>query len=1352
MSTEKVLPQDDHYIVAIGASAGGLEAINTLFDAVADFSQLSFIIIQHLSPDHKSLLVELVSKHTDMQVLEARDQLPVEMGKTYVIPNNMTMTIENGMLCLAEKKNKQIPNDAIDVFLASLAYDQGEKAIAIILSGTGSDGTKGIQHIKNENGYVIVQEPETAKFDGMPNMAILSGNVDVILPPAKIPNQLKEYIELVKGEESILNESLNEQKVNEILSLVLQHSDRDFHLYKTPTILRRIARRMEAKKLTRPDNYIQYLKKNPEEAQILADDLLVNVTCFFRDPNVFDYLGKELLPSLIKTKQAGEILKIWVCACSTGEEAYSIAIVIDQFLRNNNLHLQVKIFATDIDENNVLLASKNRFPLSIEKDVSQEILKRYFIIEDNQYTVIPRIRKQIVFAKHNVIKDPAFIKNDLITCRNMLIYMNKILQEKVLSTFHFALNPAGVLILGISETINAFEEGFEVRSAKWKIFTRSKQVLKRTFHSYQHPTLTTSLDIGNKLRKTASASIEQHLKNDFEKLLFGQLGYAVAYIDHFNEVKETLGDHRHFLTLPKRKLNLNILSMVPDELRMPLNKSIKEVRETKQHVGLKGILSDQKTINIHIQVASQPYENFLMIVFLESDLSATMGQVKVKKAKEISSEEESYVQDLEDQLNETRNNLQLAIENLETTNEELQSSNEELLSSNEELQSSNEELQSLNEELHTLNAEHQLKIKELIDLNDDLDNYFKSSEIGQIFLDSTLHIRRFNPQAMQLINLIDSDIGRPISHISNNLSDDTLLENIIAVQDSEEVYEKQIRLKDGRLNLMRIYPYIRRDKEVDGIVLTFVDISALENLNSLIKGVFDASLDAILVLSCRQIFKDGARHFDLLTQNKAGTLLLQDLNVADKQADFFAQLSKSLGPRVEKRMLETFETGRSAKMEINLRLVKGSQWFEFSVVKMKNGLALSFHNITLQKDATDRLRKNYNELIVAREQLKTLNSSLEAEVANRTEQLAASEERFRFVARATNDCIRDWDLVTNNVWHSENFHAIFNTTEKENLKQIEEWFEHIHSDDRDEVRKSLFQAINRGEEQWNGEYRFKKGEDTFCHVLDRSFILKNESSVPYRIISSLMDVSLLKEAELATRELANKKDEFMSIASHELKTPITSMKASIQLINRFAENDKGKLKTFITKANQQVDKITFLIENLLDVTKIQAGKIVLQKSTFPLDELIQDCLYEVRNMSQHKIIVSGDSQLTLYADKNRIEQVLINFLTNAIKYSPHADKVELYLKKNETEVMISIRDYGIGISEEKLKNVFDRFFRVEESSSQFSGLGLGLFISADIIKRHGGDVGAISTPGEGSTFWFKLPILKETNPTTAQSR
>lgn len=1345
MAENKDIREAAHYIVAIGASAGGLEAINSFFDAVQDFSQLSFIIIQHLSPDYKSLLVELVSKHTQMKVLEAKDKMAVERGAIYVIPNRMSMTIHNGTLCLAEKAVNNIPNNAIDIFLESLANDQQERAIAIILSGTGSDGTKGIGTIKKNRGYVLVQDPSTAKFDGMPNMAIISGNADAILAPKEMPQQMLDHIKLMDGEDQVLNNELTDQQVDHILAIVHKNSGKDFNYYKTPTIIRRISRRIRLQQIKSVVGYIDFLESNAEEAQNLGNDLLINVTRFFRDPEAFHYLEKQIYPTIIKQKAGGEVFKIWVCACSTGEEAYSLAISLDQYFQQTATHIQVKIFATDLDESNIRIAGKNQYPLSIEKDVPAAILKRYFIMADNHYAVIPRIRKQIVFAKHNVIKDHAFIKNDLISCRNMLIYMNKVLQEKILSTFHFALKPGGILFLGPSETTGVLENGFEQVSTKWKIFKRSPHQLKKYMGAYSQ-TLSVPSNQPYAAKKTNEAlSMAESLRQDFQQVLLEDLHYTVIYIDGYNEIKETLGNYHNYLSLPKKKLNLNILSMVPDEIKLPLSNAIRQSKQEGKKVSLTGLSfhkDDQiNHVDIHIRPASTPHEHLSMVVFIDIKIPQ-QTTILTGQGKSVTQDEKLYIQELEEQLSETRNSLQLAIEGLETTNEELQSSNEELLSSNEELQSSNEELQSLNEELHTLNTEHQLKIKELIELNDDLDNYFKSTEIGQIFLDRDLRIRKFNPQAVHFVNLIEGDIGRPINHISNNLTNDNLLEGIKEAQTKEVIYEKEVQMQDGRINLIRIYPFVRRDKEIDGVVLTFIDISAIESLNSIIKAVFDASLEAIFVLSFNKQAVNLDQQFNLLTQNDAAIRLFEALAIDLQQSTFFGQLTKRLGQRVTKKMIDTFSSGVARKMACNLQVANREQWFEVSMVKMKDGLALSFNDITIQRETMDRLRKNYNELIVAREQLKNLNSGLEDEVAKRTKELAMSEERFRLVARATNDCIRDWDLVQNTVWYSDNFYSIFEYKSDEALKEINQWFSKIHPDDVKTVRNDLLKAINRGAEQWSGEYRFYKGNGSYCHVFDRSFILINESNMPYRVISSLMDVTTLKEAELATKELAVKKDEFMSIASHELKTPITSMKASLQLIDRLAEKNgpNGVLKTFVSKANQQVDKITYLIENLLDVTKIQAGKIVLQKTMFNINELIRDCIYEVENIGTHTIQIHGSVDMEVYADKNRIEQVLINFLTNAIKYSPKADKVDLFVEQQGKAIKISVRDYGIGIPQEKLEQVFDRFFRVEESSSQFSGLGLGLFISSDIIKRHQGQIGATSTPDAGSTFWFRLPI------------
>lgn len=1345
MSTKRKKVYPDHYIVAIGASAGGLESINLFFDAVKEFKNLSFIIIQHLSSDYKSLLVELVAKHTVMQVYEAKDSLTAEKECVYVIPNKMMMTIRNGMLKLVEKTTDNVPNNAIDIFFQSLAQDKGDRAIAVILSGTGSDGTRGIDFIKREKGHVVVQDPATAKFDGMPKMAIMSGNADAILDPKKMAEHINQYI---NGQtNNRLNHQLSsptDEQFERIIQAVFSQGGNDFNYYKTPTMLRRIHRRMKQQNILEIEPYITKLNGDKKEAQELGKDFLINVTRFFRDPESFTAIREKLLPEIIRNKSKNDSIKIWICACSTGEEAYSLAILFDEYLQQIKSDLHVKYFATDIEESNIRFASKNHYPLSIATDVPDNLLSRYFVRDGSVYSVIPRIRKQIVFARHNVIKDPAFIKNDLVSCRNMLIYMNKLLQEKILATFHYSLNPGGYLFLGSSETVPE-NGGFDKYDHKWKIFKRLDNYVPRD--SMRLPSQHVLSNSVPKIHIERQNTMAEAIIKEFQKVMFDELGYILLYVDNYYEIKESLGNFNRLLSLPKKRLNLNLLSMVPEELNLPLGNAIRKSRLENQTVELKRIRfknqSNTSWVNIRVQPASYPYESLSMVILSEVDSSQDYVPDQYVSTESFSGDQQRYIDNIEKQLDEARKSLQLAVEGLETTNEELQSSNEELLSSNEELQSSNEELQSLNEELHTLNVEHQNKIKELIDLNDDLDNYLSSTEIGQVFLDSDLNIRKFNQPAMRLINLIESDIGRPIVHISNNLQQDELLEDIKKVKQTSEIIEKEVKLHNGAINLQRIYPFLRRDKEIDGVVLTFVDISDVKNLHGILKGVFDSSLNAIFILSILDHDAEQPLDFNIVTQNYAAEKLLETLNTTlGKDSTFFNIFGSHLGKEATNKLFQGYHHAKHTHLEIQLRVRDTSRWYELSTVRLKDGLVLTFTDMTGQKDALNKLRKNYNELIVTRESLRELNSNLETEVENRTQQLSQSEERFRLVAKATNDCIRDWDLVNNKVWYSENFYKLFDYSIDKRLNQIDCWFQKIHDDDINQLKKGIFGAINSGLDQWSSEYRFKKGDGTYSYVLERSFILNDTSSVPYRIISSLMDVTKLKEAELATKELVNKKDEFMSIASHELKTPITSMKASLQLIGRITSKDGGnkRLTGYISKANQQVDKLTFLVESLLDVSKIQAGKIQLHKSHFLMSDIIEDAIYEVHSMGKHRVVVLGDQHVEVFADKHRIEQVIINFLTNAIKYSPDAERVDLQIDHDGTYVAVHIKDYGIGIPKEKLELIFDRFFRVEEASSQFSGLGLGLFIAADIIKRHGGNVNVESQQGIGSSFSFTLPI------------
>jgi two-component system CheB/CheR fusion protein len=1325
-------------IIAIGASAGGLEAINTFFDHATDMHDYAFIVVQHLSAEHKSFLVELVARHTSMRVLEAGENMPVEAGCVYVIPNKMMMTIRHRKLRLLEKTSENVPNNAIDVFFKSLADDQGKNAMVIILSGTGSDGTKSIDRIKENGGTVIVQTPVSARFDGMPNSAILTGNADVVLMPHEMPEWIKQQIR-----ETMLSEGndvvISEQEMSRVFDAVKKNGGHDFNYYRTPTIVRRVNKRMRQAGIRRLEDYLQLIENDKQEATRLSKDLLINVTRFFRDKEAFDLLYKKVIPAIVKNNERNDIIKIWVCACSTGEEAYSIALLFDKYLQEHNLSIQVKIFATDIDEKNVQIAAKNEYPLTIAQDIDPDLLQRYFIKEHKSYSVIPRIRKQIVFALHNVIKDPAFIKNDLISCRNMMIYMNKLLQEKILASFHFSLKDGGFLILGPSESAATLQDGFVEVNNKWSIYSKSNKKLSDIFFKK----LTVApVSFATKFKKAIPVlSQDVQLREDLQSTLINDLGFTALYIDHQYDIKEAVGDFSKYLSLPQTKLKFNILAMLPKEYRNTVASAVRKAWNTHEPVRVSNLLDHKSGSKIAVWVKPNLENNASLTLLVFGKMSTVETDTFEMLRSPQDASDTDYIKDLEAELAIAKDNLQQAIEGLETTNEELQSANEELLSSNEELQSSNEELQSLNEELHTLNVEHQAKIKELIELNDDLDNAFSSSDTGQVFLDQQLNIRRFNKHAARFVNLIEADISRSFSHISTNIQHADLLYDIKEVQRGNKIVEKEVSTLAGESVLLRIYPYLRKDKLNDGVVLTFTDISEIKKLYSVVDGVFNSSLNAIIVLSSvLHPVSQQIEDFKITAVNYAAE------NLIGKERSSILGLSAKwaaphlINEQIWRKLIQVINGAPSVLTEFSLEDEGKVRSFDVSAVKLNEGVIVTFTDITQRKNAEKRLKRNYNELIAARESLKELNANLEVEVAARTKELSQSEERFRLVSRATNDVIKDWDLVNNRVWRSESFFNLFGYEHGDN-QSVEFWFDKIHEEDLPVVKKELFAAINEGQPQWIAGYRFKHAHGHYCHVLERGYILKDDSGMPYRFISSMMDISALKKAEEATRDLMKRKDEFMSIASHELKTPITSMKASLQIIQRIIQNsdENAMIKGFIKKANDQVDKLTTLIENLLDVTKIQAGKIVFNYSEFAIGEVINDCVYQLQNTTTQKIKIKGNVQVTINADKNRIEQVVTNFLSNAIKYSPPDEEIIIECSVDNHQLVVQVHDKGIGISPENQQLVFDRFYREGASSKHVAGLGLGLYISADIIQRHNGTIGVQSELGKGSSFWFSLP-------------
>lgn len=1106
---------DDHYVVAIGASAGGLEAIHEFFDHMPETATCSFVVIQHLSPDYKSLLVDLVSKHTHMKVFEAADDLTVHKNCIYVIPNNKLITIRNDKLHLAEKTQTKAPNTAIDIFLHSLAKEKKNFAIAVILSGTGTDGTKGIEAIKSCGGVVMVQEPSTAKFDGMPNSAINSGNVDFILPPSLMPDEIIGYINEPLNYQS-LTTGVDEPLLEEIFTLIHRQIGYDFHYYKTPTILRRISRRMARGNFKDIKEYISYLRDNAVECKQLGKEFLIGVTKFLRDQGAFSILQDKVLPTIIKEKEEGDTIKVWVSACSTGEEAYSIAILIDEILDKSQRNLEVKIFATDLDESNIEIASKGTYPVSIEKDLPQHLLERYFTKKEKTYTVIPRIRKQIVFARHNIIKDPPFIKNDLVSCRNMLIYMSPALQQKIFSILLFAAKKDGYLFFGSSENPSYIINSLAEVHGKWKIY---KKIAEGKLNNHALS------DVAEKRRGFFSSNFiqgqsdgitrrQKMLWDEFRELITDEFNLAAFYIDQNFEIKEAIGNYEKILSLPKKYLSLNLLRMLPPDLSAAVSTQVKKAWKDNQKAVIRNIQHHRANKSVMLQVVVRPSldavgnQRLTTIIFSENtqeEISLDKGRGNVNGAPT-----QEYVQALEAELNETKSNLQLAIEDLETANEELQASNEELLSANEELQSSNEELQSLNEELHTLNTEHQLKIKELLELNDDLNNYFRSTDIGQIFLDKNLHIRKFNPTSARMVNFIESDIGRPISHISTNIRYDNLVNDIKEVLKDNQTVEKEVQLLNGKSLLMRILPYLTREKEVGGVVISFIDITTIVDLNNIVRGVFNSSLNGIFAFRSVKDPYGYIMDFTVLTANHAAGSMLG--NEGDGLVG--KSLKRDLPLLCINGMFEQYinVVVLDKNLHTSLHLENEDKWYEVTAVKMMDGFVATFSDITEKRKAEESLKKNYEELVTVKEHLKKLNAELENKILERTKALSQSEERFRLVAQATNDALWDWDFTNDRMWWGESFYKLFGYAKTDAFDR-NAWLQKIHPDDRETVKESINKIIGNTQNQWSKEYRFQKADGTYANILDRAYVLHDEYGTPYRMLGSMLDLTNLKKAE-----------------------------------------------------------------------------------------------------------------------------------------------------------------------------------------------------------------------------------------------
>lgn len=829
--------QNSRVIVGIGTSAGGLEALQNLFDNYTAVENMGFVIVQHLSPDYKSLMVELLSKHTRMEVFQVIDGIEVKANCVYVMPSKKNLAIKNGKLYLMDKPRSVSVNFPIDIFFHSLGIDQKEKAIAIVLSGTGTDGSRGIKTIKENGGIVMVQEPASAKFNGMPISAISTKLVDYVLTPKDISFELPTLAKLtpVSLHEVQVRAITSSELLLKILRLILETSGIDFSLYKRNTIFRRIDRRIKLKKLENMELYYDFLKENAREVEVLGNDLLIGVTQFFRDVDAFEELTNNVIPEIFANKTDDQLIRIWTPGCSTGEEAYSIAMLFAEYKQAHKRNNSIKIFATDIDPNAIDIAGSGTYPINIVVDVPPNLLSKYFINKENGYTVTQELRNQIVFAKHNILADPPFNRVDLIVCRNLLIYMDAEPQTKILSVFQFALNRKGFLFLGPSESVGEIIKYMRPVNKRWKIYqstTEGRSFLPEMLISAAtHPTYTnyTASLPPQKTRKQLTGQ----MIDLFKDALVDRFSPMTAFLNTNLEVLYLAGGINRFIRLPERHLSLNVLKMLPEAMVIPMNTATRKVMKTGKPVRYESIAVDdtdgvQRAYDLQVEMlkTNEAIDQVLIVsVYLRDEEPRVEGE-KALPVTKMASERIEY---LEHQLKDTRDSLQSTIEELETSNEELQASNEELMAANEELQSTNEELQSVNEELHTVNSELQAKIMQLTEMTNDMDNLLKSTDIGTIFLDEELRIRKFTPAIREQFKLIEQDIGRPIGHFNTDLGDVDVVSIASNVLNSGHMLEQEIVGGNGTSYLMRILPYRTDEGRAAGVVVTFTDIEELTN-------------------------------------------------------------------------------------------------------------------------------------------------------------------------------------------------------------------------------------------------------------------------------------------------------------------------------------------------------------------------------------------------------------------------------------------------------------------------------------------------------------------------------------------